>query len=192
MSVPPMFAPYAELARIRAEMAVSDREPTSPSQTFATIATFAGVLPEMRAELRNSGVTPGSGLQAPALPRTEVEKGTPAEWAPDDWKFRFEERVAVLTIDGDVPEAEARRIAFEDCVVRWLDQHSVRSAPDCCTECGKADSPGNIVPFGAEPLGHVWLHTRCWEAWYARRHVEAAAALAAAGIPAPTEKGNTR
>ena len=34
-----------------------------------------------------------------------------------------------------------------------------------------------LVPYGVEPTGHAWLHSRCWEAWHAARKSEAAAAL---------------
>ncbi len=32
-------------------------------------------------------------------------------------------------------------------------------------------------PFGTEPTGHAWLHSRCWPAWHASRKAEAIAAL---------------
>ena len=34
-----------------------------------------------------------------------------------------------------------------------------------------------LLPYGVEPTGHAWLHSRCWEAWHAARKSEAAAAL---------------
>ena len=55
----------------------------------------------------------------PTLSRERVG-GTPAgpvrpveEWPPF-WREAWEERVAILTIDGGVPEAEARRLATEE------------------------------------------------------------------------------
>jgi hypothetical protein len=42
-----------------------------------------------------------------------------------------------------------------------------------------------LLPFGSRPTGHVWVHSRCWSAWYARRKVEAVAALAGLGIMPP-------
>jgi hypothetical protein len=42
-----------------------------------------------------------------------------------------------------------------------------------------------LVPFGIEPTGHAWLHSRCWTAWHAGRKAEAVAVLAAMGIAAP-------
>ena len=43
-----------------------------------------------------------------------------------------------------------------------------------------------LVPYGVEPTGHAWLHSRCWEAWHAARKREAAAALEAMGVGKPT------
>lgn len=108
-------------------------------------------------------------------------------WSVADWRQWFEERLAVVMIDGEQIEADARRIAYECCVARWLDLHPVRSEPDRCVGCGRADQPGNIVPFGAEPAGHAWLHVRCWTAWHAARKAEALAALTRIGIELPPE-----
>jgi hypothetical protein len=30
-----------------------------------------------------------------------------------------------------------------------------------------------LLPFGAEPTGHAWLHSRCWDAWHTGRKSEA-------------------
>jgi len=106
-------------------------------------------------------------------------------WAAEDWSEVYEERVAVAAIDGEQEESEARRIAYESCIVRWLDLHSATSDPDRCAGCGKPDRTGQIVPFGAEPSGHAWLHPHCWANWHAGRRAEAVAALAAMGIAAP-------
>jgi hypothetical protein len=45
-----------------------------------------------------------------------------------------------------------------------------------------------LVPYGVEPAGHVWLHSRCWEAWHAARKREAAAALKAMGVEADLQR----
>jgi hypothetical protein len=173
MTALPFFDPWAELARIRANQAKlspvspASAEPTPPAnppdhrgtqETFATFATFAAPVAKVR----------GS---APVT-----------DWTEDDWRTHFEERLAVAMIDGEQPEAEARRIAYECCVVRWLDLHSVTSAPDRCAWCGKVDKPGNILPFGAAPAGHVWLHAGCWPHWSSQRREQAAVALAKLGI----------
>lgn len=46
-----------------------------------------------------------------------------------------------------------------------------------CLHCGRADEPGNLVPFGVGP--HAWLHSECWRGWYGARMAEAAQALRA-------------
>lgn len=108
---------------------------------------------------------------------------TAPERTADDWCEWFEERFAVAMVDGEQPEPKARRIAWECCIIRWLDLHPVRSEPDHCAECGRTDLPGNIVPFGAErAVAHARLHPGCWERWRARRRAEAVAALATCGI----------
>ncbi len=49
-----------------------------------------------------------------------------------------------------------------------------------CRACGGGDHAHDaLVPHGIEPTGHVWLHSRCWPAWYA------AEALKAMGIAPP-------
>jgi hypothetical protein len=74
--------------------------------------------------------------------------------------------------------------AFEFCIVEWLNQHPAPSPPGRCGWCGRPESPGAVVvPFGAEPGTHAWLHSECWPAWYAARKAEAIAALIAMGIP---------
>jgi hypothetical protein len=46
-------------------------------------------------------------------------------------------------------------------------------APTRCGHCGGGERSGAmIVPFGTEVIGHTWLHSECWPAWYARRHPE--------------------
>lgn len=85
-------------------------------------------------------------------------------------------------VDGEQAEGEARRIAFEGCVVRWLDLHPVISSPDQCAGCGKPDRPGKIVPSGSVPLGHAWLHPGCWHQWSVARRAEAVTALVAMGV----------
>jgi hypothetical protein len=85
-------------------------------------------------------------------------------------------------IDGEQSGCEARRIAHDYCVVRWLDLHPASSESDRCAGCGKPDRPGKIVPFGTKPLGHAWLHPRCWADWQASRRAEAITALAGFGL----------
>jgi hypothetical protein len=102
-------------------------------------------------------------------------------WTAADWREHFAERVAVAMIDGGQPEPQAREMARESCIVRWLDLHPVTSAPGRCAHCGEPETRGAaIVPYGTGP--HAWLHPRCWPAWSDRRRREAERALAAVGI----------
>jgi hypothetical protein len=58
--------------------------------------------------------------------------------------------------------------------------------------CGGGDHGHDpLLPFGIEPTGHAWLHSRCWPAArYAGRKAEAVAALAAMGIATPADFPN--
>jgi len=90
----------------------------------------------------------------------------------------FHERAAIAELDGGPPRSKDEAHAFECCVVEWLNQHPAPSAPGRCAWCGRAESPSAVVlPFGAEPGTHAWLHAGCWPAWHQARRTKAAAAL---------------
>jgi hypothetical protein len=113
-------------------------------------------------------------------------------WSAADWQAYFDERAGIAEFDGGVsrPEAEAR--AFDCCVVEWMNRNPVSSPPDRCLGCGRSELVHDpLLPFGVEPTGHGWLHSRCWRAWSASREVEAVRALARMGIdpPASTQFG---
>ena len=36
---------------------------------------------------------------------------------------------------------------------------------------------GRLLPYGTEPTGHAWLHSRCWEVWHANRKSKAVTIL---------------
>jgi hypothetical protein len=56
-----------------------------------------------------------------------------------------------------------------------------------CLACGGREYGYDpLLPYGVEPTGHAWPHSRCWEAWHAARKREAAAALKAMGVGKPT------
>lgn len=62
-----------------------------------------------------------------AAPEEPPAAGTaplePRVWAAADWRAHFEERLAVAAIDGELPEPEARRQAWQDTVTRWQEAH---------------------------------------------------------------------
>ncbi len=108
-------------------------------------------------------------------------------WSGEDWRAFFDERAGIAEFDGGLPRERAEARAYACCVAEWLNRNPVRSSPDSCLRCGKADQGHDpLLPFGTETTGHAWLHSRCWSAWSAARQAEAVAALAATAIAAPT------
>lgn len=104
-------------------------------------------------------------------------------WSAEDWQAHFNERAGIAEFDGGLPRLEAEAYAFECCVVEWLNRTFERSPPGRCDTCGGYDDAQDVlVPHGVEPIGHVWLHSRCWTAWYAGRKAEAVKALKSMGI----------
>ena len=105
-------------------------------------------------------------------------------WSGEDWRAFFDERAAHRRVRrrAAAPTAEAR--AFACCVAEWLNRNPVRSPPGRCLGCGGREHAHDaLLPFGTEPTGHAWLHSRCWDAWHAGRKAEAVAALSTFGIP---------
>ena len=73
--------------------------------------------------------------------------------------------------------------AFSCCVTEWMNRSPEISSSDQCAACGGGDSANEpLLPFGGEPDGHAWLHSRCWQGWYDGRKDDAATALAKMGI----------
>lgn len=106
-------------------------------------------------------------------------------WSAEDWQVFFDERAGIAEFDGELPRPEAETRAFACCVVEWLNRNPARSPPGRCLACGGGDhAHDSLVPFGIEPTGHAWLHSRCWPAWYRAREDEARAALSSLGIRA--------
>jgi hypothetical protein len=106
-------------------------------------------------------------------------------WSAEDWQAFFDERAGIAEFDGGLPRAQAEAQAFDRCVDEWLSHNPVRSPPERCLGCGGRDYHDPLLPFGIEPTGHAWLHSRCWPNWQAARNAEAVAALAKEGIMAP-------
>lgn len=99
-------------------------------------------------------------------------------WSAEDWQVYCNERAGIVEFDGGLPREEAEVRAFDCCVSEWLNRNPVCSLPGRCLGCGGSDHAYDpLLPFGAEPTGHAWLHAHCWPAWYANREAEAVAAL---------------
>lgn len=108
-------------------------------------------------------------------------------WSGEDWRAFLDERAAIAEFDGGLPRSSAEARAFACCAAEWLNRNPVRSPPGRCLGCGASDyAHDKLLPFGAEPAGHAWLHSRCWEGWHASRKAEAVAALSTFGIPVRT------
>ncbi|MGE3066942.1 MAG: hypothetical protein AB7F51_17040 [Pseudorhodoplanes sp.] len=107
-------------------------------------------------------------------------------WLGEDWLAFFDERAGIAEFDGGLLRREAVARAFECCVVEWLNRNPARSPSGRCLGCGESEhAHDKLLPFGTEPSGHAWLHSRCWPAWHAARKAEAIAALATMGISQP-------
>jgi len=133
---------------------------------------------------------PGSTERLVGAPCGSVHDQQPAPSLPavlpEDWRALFDERAGGAKFEGGLPRARAEAQAFACCVAEWLARHPVHSAPAWCLGCGTGESAREpLLPFGTEASGHVWLHSRCWPAWYEAHRAEAAAAVAALGINPP-------
>jgi hypothetical protein len=114
-----------------------------------------------------------------------------AAWTPEDWQAFFDERAGIAEHDGGLSRADAQARAYECCVAEWLIRNPASSEPGCCAWCGGEDSTHcQVVPFGTGDIGHTWLHSGCWPAWYADRREQAVEGLAGAGIT-PAGLGNS-
>jgi hypothetical protein len=106
-----------------------------------------------------------------------------ASWTAKEWLAYFDERVTIAIRDWDLSRVDAEARAFDCCVCEWSNRRPICSSPDHCCWCGGTEREGNVLlPFGMEPAGHAWLHSACWQPWYAGRKADAIAALAAMGI----------
>ena len=104
-------------------------------------------------------------------------------WSAEDWQAFFDERAGIAEFDGLLPRAEAEAQAFAGCIAEWLNRNRARSAAGLCLGCGgREQAHDQLLPYGIESTGYVWLHGRCWPAWHRVRQAEAVKALAAMGI----------
>ncbi len=107
------------------------------------------------------------------------------DWTAEDWRVFYDKRAGIAEFDGGQTRAEAEVLAFECCIVEWLNRHPQHSHPGRCAWCEKPDRDGHaIVPFGTEIHGHTWLHPECWNDWRQDRRVRARRALGRHGITA--------
>jgi hypothetical protein len=106
-------------------------------------------------------------------------------WSAEDWQAFFDERAGIAQFADSLPKAHAEAMALRCCIIEWLNRNPVKSTFGRCLSCGRGEHPNDpLLPFGADPGGHAWLHGACWPAWYRSRETEARAALSSMGIQA--------
>ena len=72
---------------------------------------------------------------------TAVEGDCTAE----DWRTFFDERAGTAEFDSGQTRAEAEAIAFEWCILEWLNRHPQHSDPGRCAWCGRLDRDGHVL-----------------------------------------------
>ena len=96
----------------------------------------------------------------------------------DEWHNFFDERAAIAEVKCGLSRMEAE--------ARAMNRDFVCSPPGQCLACGAAEYAYEaILPFGVQPAGRAWLHSRCWPAWNADRKTQPVAALKTMGIVPP-------
>jgi hypothetical protein len=148
----------------------SDHNVSSSVPVFATTANGEELVlaPASTAPARVGGVSRNAGTEP---------------WSPEDWRAFFDERAGIAEFDDGLLRSEAEVHAFAGSVNEWMNRNPVTSPPGRCLACGDCEYGYDpLLPYGVEPTGHAWLHSRCWEAWHAARKGEAVAALKAMGI----------
>ena len=113
-------------------------------------------------------------MRSPSQGRDRGLLGPADGWSAEDWQVFFDERAGIVEFDGGLPRPEAEAQAFACCVVEWLNRNPERSPAGRCLGCGDREHAHDpLLPYGVEPTGHVWLHSRCWPAWYEARKAKA-------------------
>ncbi len=182
---------------------------STSSETWVTRATWATETPKPRkpavsepdcpvAQNENAWATEGNRqktaenrdfsepvAQVTQVTQKNIRPGI-AEWGAEDWRALFEERAGIAEHDGGQSRTDADALAFECCIVQWLNCHLEHSDPDRCAWCEKPDPDGHaVVPFGTENHGHAWVHPECWPKWHERRVRQATEALIEFGLRPP-------
>jgi len=104
-------------------------------------------------------------------------------WTAEDWQALFNERAGIAEFDGGQSRERAEAMAFECCIVEWMNRNPCRTGPGLCAACGEPDREEHtVVPFGTERLDHAWLHPECWAGWHEARRAEATLRLRVVGI----------
>ncbi len=103
------------------------------------------------------------------------------KWTPDDWQYFCNERAGILEHDGKYSRAEAERIAYQTCIIRWMNENPpTHNDINTCPPCQKQNNQDSIPVL--KKGGHIWLHDKCHAGWLESRKQEAMEALAKIGI----------
>jgi hypothetical protein len=139
--------------------------------------------------LKAASAPPAAVLDALSQQKAEIVvllRSAEDGWSAEDWQVFFDERAGIIEFDGGLPRARAEAQAFACCVAEWLNRNPERSTAGRCLGCGDREHAHDpLLPYGTEPNGHVWLHSRCWPACYEARQTKAVFTLTAMGVSAP-------
>ncbi len=110
-----------------------------------------------------------------------------SKWDADGWRTFFDERAGIAEFDHHLSRAEAEALAYESCIVVWLNRNPPsENGPECCIQCNKPMEETEALPFLTGDGGHIWMHDHCHAAWMRRRQAEAAGALRRMGVAPPS------
>ncbi|MGA8695816.1 MAG: hypothetical protein WB689_18620 [Xanthobacteraceae bacterium] len=101
----------------------------------------------------------------------------------EDWRAFFDERAGIAEFEGRLPRTSAEARAFESCVIKWIERNPAPSPAGRCVRCERIETQDAVVlPYGAGPGTHAWLHAECWRPWHDARRAQAVEALKQMGI----------
>jgi hypothetical protein len=120
------------------------------------------------------------GVSVDPLPSETADEGRKAPPRVPK-RSRFHDQCMAPT-----PDLESHRTRLRKAFGNSCRMTSSTFAERCLACGGREYGYDPLLPYGVEPTGHAWLHSRCWEAWHAGRKREAAAALKAMGVGKPT------
>lgn len=107
----------------------------------AEAAPPASLVAELR--VHKLAVAPQRGASAEPAPLEPLPL-EPQPWAAADWRELFNERLAVAMVDGEQPEAEARRTAWQDTVTRWCLMHPGAARDQAATALRELATAPNV------------------------------------------------
>jgi len=105
-----------------------------------------------------------------------------------DLRDRYTERAAICQFDGGQDRARAEARAWNQVAVRWYHRHGTRTSGGLCAGCGKTlGIEGGILLLPHGERAHADGRYACIRRYGRRWKRQAAIALAAIGIPTPSE-----